>query len=123
MISDSVGALHVALTAAVVGWLVFCVSHSLSVWKKRNSNGEAPSTRGLLYAGLMLCIAALAAGWLDRELTRRAGVILGTDFFVVLHTYLRVLQAVVRLGKPCFREEWQPSAAKAGFITQQLCTA
>ena len=33
--------------------------------------------------GLLLCIAALAGGWLNRELTRRAGVILGTDFFVV----------------------------------------
>jgi hypothetical protein len=94
MISDSVGALHVALAAAVVGWLVFCISHSLSVWKKRNSNGEAPSSRGLLYAGLMLCIAALAAGWLDREMARRAGVILGTDFFVV-HAHARTVPHLI----------------------------
>jgi hypothetical protein len=94
MISDSVGALHVALAAAVVGWLVFCISHSLSVWKKRNSNGEAPSARGLLYAGLMLCMVALAAGWLDRELTRRAGVILGTDFFVV-HAHARTVPHLI----------------------------
>ncbi len=83
MVNDSVGALHIALAAAVVGWLVFCISHSLAVWKKRNANGSPHSSRGLLYAGLLLCIAALAGGWLNRELTRRAGVILGTDFFVV----------------------------------------
>ena len=83
MVNDSVGALHIALAAAVVGWLVFCISHSLAVWKKRNASGSPHSSRGLLYAGLLLCIAALAGGWLNRELTRRAGVILGTDFFVV----------------------------------------
>jgi hypothetical protein len=94
MITDSVGALHVALAAAIVGWLVFCISHSLSVWKKRNGNGEAPSSRGLLYAGLMLCVVALAAGWLDRELTRRAGVILGTDFFVV-HAHARTVPHLI----------------------------
>ena len=83
MVNDSVGALHIALAAAVVGWLVFCISHSLAVWKKRNANGSPQSSRGLLYVGLLLCAAALAGGWLNRELTRRAGVILGTDFFVV----------------------------------------
>ncbi len=81
--NDSVGALHVALAAAVVGWLVFCVSHSFAVWKKRNADGDTQSSRGLLYLGLLLAIAAIGAGWLNRELTRRAGVILGTDFFVV----------------------------------------
>lgn len=83
MVNDSVGALHIALTAAVVGWLVFCISHSIAVWKKRNANGNARSSHGLLYIGLLLCIVAVAAGWLNRELVRRAGVILGTDFFVV----------------------------------------
>ncbi len=83
MVNDSVGALHIALAAAVVGWLVFCVSHSFAVWKKRNANRDAHSSRGLLYVGLLLCAAALAGGWLNRELTRRAGVISGTDFFVV----------------------------------------
>jgi hypothetical protein len=83
MVNDSVGALHVALAAAVVGWLVFSISHSFAVWKKRNANKEAHSSRGLLCVGLLLCAAALAGGWLNRELTRRAGVILGTDFFVV----------------------------------------
>jgi multidrug resistance efflux pump len=83
MVTESVGALHVALAAAVVGWLVFCISHSLAVWKKRNASGDTPSSRGLLFAGLLLCAAALAAGWLDRELMRRAGVIMGTVFFVV----------------------------------------
>src|SRR5271154_925197 len=83
MVNDSVGALHIALAAAVVGWLVFCISHSLAVWKKRNANGTPHSSRGLLYVGLLLFVAALAGGWLNRELTRRAGVILGTDFFVV----------------------------------------
>jgi hypothetical protein len=67
----------------VVGWLVFCISHSLAVWKKRNANGSPRGSRGLLYVGLLLCAVALAGGWLNRELTRRAGVILGTDFFVV----------------------------------------
>jgi hypothetical protein len=83
MVNDSVGALHIALAAALVGWLVFCISHSLAVWKKRNANGSPKSSRGLLYVGLFLCAVALAGGWLNRELTRRAGVILGTDFFVV----------------------------------------
>src|ERR1700734_3037735 len=83
MVNDSVGALHIALAAAVVGWLVFCISHSLAVWKKRNATGSPHGSLGLLYAGLLLCIAALAGGWLNRGLTRRAGVILGTDFFVV----------------------------------------
>ncbi len=83
MVNDSVGALHIALAAAVVGWLVFCISHSLAVWKKRNANGGPQGSRGLLYVGLLLCLVALAGGWLNRELTRRAGVILGTDFFVV----------------------------------------
>ena len=83
MVNDSVGALHIALAAAVVGWLVFCVSHSIAVWRKRNANGENRGGRGLLFVGLLLAVAAFAAGWLDRELTRRAGVILGTDFFVV----------------------------------------
>src|ERR1700729_1784759 len=83
MVNDSVGALHVALAAAVVGWLVFSISHSVAVWKKRNANGEPRASRGLLYVGLFLCAVALAGGWLNRELTRRAGVILGTDFFVV----------------------------------------
>jgi hypothetical protein len=83
MVNDSVGALHIALAAAVLGWLVFCISHSLSVWKKRNASGRPRGSHGLLYAGLLLCAAALAGGWLNRELTRRAGVVLGTDFFVV----------------------------------------
>jgi multidrug resistance efflux pump len=83
MVTESVGALHVALAAAVVGWLVFCVSHSVAVWKKRNSGGDNHGSRGLLLVALLLCAAALAAGWLDRELTRRAGVIMGTEFFVV----------------------------------------
>jgi hypothetical protein len=83
MVNDSVGALHIALAAAVVGWLVFCISHSFAVWKKRNASEDSHSSRGLLYVGLLLCAAALGAGWLDRELTRRAGVISGTDFFVV----------------------------------------
>jgi hypothetical protein len=83
MVNDSVGALHIALAAAVVGWLVFCISHSLAVWKKRNASGGPQGSRGLLYVGLSLCLVALAVGWLNRELTRRAGVILGTDFFVV----------------------------------------
>ncbi len=83
MVTESVGALHVALAAAVVGWLVFCISHSLAVWKKRNASGDTHSSRGLLFVGLLLCAAALAAGWLDRELARRAGIIMGTDFFVV----------------------------------------
>jgi hypothetical protein len=90
MVNESVGALHVALVAAIVGWLVFCISHSIAVWKKRNSNGENQGSRGLLFVGLMLAVAALAAGWLDRELTRRAGVILGTDFFVV-HAHARTI--------------------------------
>jgi hypothetical protein len=55
----------------------------LAVWKKRNASEESQSPRGLLLVGFLLCLAALAAGWLDRELTRRAGVIMGTDFFVV----------------------------------------
>jgi multidrug resistance efflux pump len=83
MVNDSVGALHIALAAAVVGWLVFCISHSIAVWKKRNANGDAHGSHGLLYIGLLLCVAAVGAGWLNRELVRRAGVILGTDFFVV----------------------------------------
>ena len=83
MVNDSVGALHIALAAAVVGWLVFCISHSIAVWKKRNSNGVNRGSLGLLFMGLMLAGAALGAGWMDREMTRRAGVILGTDFFVV----------------------------------------
>jgi len=62
MVNDSVGALHVALAAAVVGWLVFCVSHSFSVWKKRNVSGDAKSSHGLLIVSLLLCAAALAAG-------------------------------------------------------------
>ena len=83
MVNDSVGALHVALAAAVVGWLVFVVSHSFAVWKTRNPRGGPHPSRSLLYIGLLLCAVALAGGWLNRELTRRAGVILGTDFFVV----------------------------------------
>ncbi len=90
MVNESVGALHVALAAAIVGWLVFCISHSIAVWKKRNSNGENRGSLGLLIVGLMLAAAALAAGWLDRELIRRAGVILGTDFFVV-HAHARTI--------------------------------
>jgi multidrug resistance efflux pump len=42
----------------------------------------------------MLCIVSLAAGWLDRELTRRAGVILGTDFFVV-HAHARTVPHLI----------------------------
>ena len=68
MVNDSVGALHIALAAAVVGWLVFCISHSLAVWKKRNANGSPQSSRGLLYVGLFLCIAALAGGWVVEDL-------------------------------------------------------
>jgi hypothetical protein len=83
-VNDSVGAFHIALAAAVVGWLVFVISHSFAVWKKRNDNGDPHVSRGLLYIGLLLCAVAFAGGWLNRELTRRAGVILGTDFFVVL---------------------------------------
>jgi multidrug efflux pump subunit AcrA (membrane-fusion protein) len=82
-VNDSVGAFHIALAAAVVGWLVFVISHSFAVWKTRNANGGPHVSRSLLYIGLLLCAVALAGGWLNRELTRRAGVILGTDFFVV----------------------------------------
>jgi multidrug efflux pump subunit AcrA (membrane-fusion protein) len=82
-VNDSVGAFHIALAAAVVGWLVFVISHSFAVWKARNANGGPHVSRSLLYIGLLLCAVALAGGWLNRELTRRAGVILGTDFFVV----------------------------------------
>jgi biotin carboxyl carrier protein len=90
MVNDSVGALHVALAAAIVGWLVFCISHAIAVWNKRNAKGETQSSLGLLFLGLLLAMAALAAGWMDRELTRRAGVILGTDFFVV-HAHARTI--------------------------------
>jgi len=83
MVNDSVGAFHIALAAAVVGWLVFVICHSFTVWKTRNANGGPHVSRSLLYIGLLLCAVALAGGWLNRELTRRAGVILGTDFFVV----------------------------------------
>jgi multidrug resistance efflux pump len=82
MVNDSVGALHVALAAAIMGWLVFSISHSVAVWKKRNA-ASARGSPGILYVGLLIFIAALAAGWLNREMTRRAGAILGTDFFVV----------------------------------------
>jgi hypothetical protein len=82
-VNDSVGAFHIALAAAVVGWLVFVISHSFAVWKTRNASGDPHISRSLLYIGLLLCAVALAGGWLNRELTRRAGVILGTDFFVV----------------------------------------
>jgi hypothetical protein len=82
-VNDSIGAFHIALAAAVVGWLVFVISHSFAVWKTRNASGGAHVSRSLLYIGLLLCAVALAGGWLNRELTRRAGVILGTDFFVV----------------------------------------
>jgi hypothetical protein len=82
MVNDSVGALHVALAAAIVGWLVFSISHSVAVWRKRNA-GAASSSRGMLYAALLIFVVAVAAGWLNREMTRRAGAILGTDFFVV----------------------------------------
>jgi len=81
MVNDSVGALHVALAAAIVGWLVFCISHSVAVWKKRNA-ASASRSRGILYVGLLIFAAAVAGGWLNREMTRRAGAILGTDFFV-----------------------------------------
>jgi hypothetical protein len=83
MVDDSVGALHVALAAGFVGWLVFSISHAVAVWKKRNASAQSRPSRGPLYLGLFVCVAALAAGWLNRELTRRAGVIFGTDFFVV----------------------------------------
>jgi hypothetical protein len=69
----------------------------LSVWKKRNANGETHSSRGLIYAGLLLCVVALTAGWMDRELTRRAGVILGTDFFVV-RAHARTIPHLVEAG-------------------------
>jgi hypothetical protein len=82
-VNDSIGAFHIALAAAVVGWLVFVISHSFAVWKTRNASGDPHISRSLLYIGLLLCAVALAGGWLNRELTRRAGVILGTDFFVV----------------------------------------
>jgi hypothetical protein len=41
----------------------------------------------MLYLALALLVTALAAGWLNRELVRRAGVIQGTDFFVVKARY------------------------------------
>jgi hypothetical protein len=82
--NDSVGALHVALVAAVVGWLVFSISHTISVWRKRNASGNGTSGGlGFIGLGVALCLAGLLAGWLNSQLTRRAGVILGTDFFVV----------------------------------------
>jgi multidrug resistance efflux pump len=83
MNTGSVGALHVALVAAFVGWIVFSLSHSALVWKKRNAGDTSSRSIGWLLVAMLLCSAALAGGWLNRELQRRAGIISGTDFFVV----------------------------------------
>ncbi len=83
MVNGSVNALHIALAAAVVGWLMFSLSHSVAVWKKRNASEGSGRHFGLLCAALALCCVALLGSWFNRELTRRAGVIAGTDFFVV----------------------------------------
>ena len=63
MVTESVGALHVALAAAVVGWLVFCISHSLAVWRKRNASEEPQSSRGRLFAGRDALPRLPQAGW------------------------------------------------------------
>lgn len=83
MINGSVGALHVALVAAFLGWIVFSFSHSAATWQKRNAGSSSTRTIGWLIVAMLLSGAALAGGWLNRELQRRAGIISGTDFFVV----------------------------------------
>src|SRR5450432_761319 len=82
--NDSVGALNVALVAAVAGWLMFSICHAVAVWRKRNhaADGKQQSF-GVLWLGSALLLLGLLAGWLNSQLTRRAGVILGTDFYVV----------------------------------------
>ena len=83
MVNGSVNALHIALAAAVVGWLVFSLSHSIAVWKKRSAAAVGRRSLGLLFAAALLCCIGLVGGWLNRELVRRAGAVAGTDFFVV----------------------------------------
>lgn len=79
----SVEALHVAVIAGVCGYLVFCISHAFAIWRKRQQasgeNARPFPWQLLLGLGGIL----IAVGWLEREMTRRSGVVLGNDFYVV----------------------------------------
>ena len=107
MVNDSVGALHIALAAGVVGWLVFCISHSLAVWKRRNANGRPQSSRGLLYVGLLLCAVALAGGWLNRQLTD-----VPASFLVPTSSW-----CVPMRGRPPISSKVTPSIRAPGLAT------
>ena len=82
MVNDSVGALHIAYSRGgrLVGILYFSLPGSLEKTECQRKSSKFwwyPVRRTIpMYRGAR-------RGLVNRELTRRAGVILGTDFFVV----------------------------------------
>jgi multidrug resistance efflux pump len=78
---DASTVLRLAVLAGLAGFLVFCASYSLTVWRKRNHDRPSPFRWGsaIMAAGVF---AALAS-WIFNEYTDRPGVVSGNDLFVV----------------------------------------
>lgn len=79
----SVEALHIAVIAGVCGYLVFCISHAFAIWRKRQQAGNGGKRLFPWQLLIGLSVVLIAVGWLEREMTRRSGVVLGSDFYVV----------------------------------------
>jgi multidrug resistance efflux pump len=73
--------LRLAVLAGLAGFLVFCASYSLAVWRKRNQR----RTHRMRWAGIVTIAGGIAClgTWIVQESTDRLGVVSGNDLFVV----------------------------------------
>src|SRR5215208_5314539 len=77
--------LRVALLAALVGFIAFCASYTLFMWRKRNQSHRGQTTRlvRVAHALSMFGCASLVGWWALNEFRGRSGIVGGSELFVV----------------------------------------
>jgi hypothetical protein len=73
------------IISGIAGFLMFCISYSISVWLKRNRATRSARTNTWRLGSICLVIGVLGAAvpWIMNEYTARTGVVDGADLFVV----------------------------------------
>ena len=79
---DSILVLKVAFIGGLLGFVVFCASYSIAVWRKRNK-GRSRLLARLSFLTLMLGAGGGLGTWGYNELSERSGVLGGNDLFVI----------------------------------------
>ncbi len=85
---DTVLLVRLVAASALVGLLVFCVAHTVQVWRKRNAkkagpDGGSPVGRRLAWGCLIAGVVLLPASAVHQEMTRRDGVLTGKGLFIL----------------------------------------